>query len=75
MAAAAKEMAAGRWGVRVSDTSADEVGELARAFNAMAGELAAVDRMRKDLIANVSHELRTPISALQARRSSVLYWL
>jgi signal transduction histidine kinase len=42
------------------------VGELARAFNKMAAELAEVDRMRRDLIANVSHELRTPISALQA---------
>jgi signal transduction histidine kinase len=42
------------------------VGELARAFNAMAAELADVDRMRRDLVANVSHELRTPIGALQA---------
>jgi signal transduction histidine kinase len=32
----------------------------------MAGDLAEVDRMRKDLVATVSHELRTPISALQA---------
>ncbi|HEV7760993.1 MAG TPA: ATP-binding protein [Acidimicrobiales bacterium] len=72
MAAAARTMAAGGWGQRVTDTSADEVGELARAFNAMAAELAAVDRMRKDLIANVSHELRTPISALQARLENMV---
>jgi signal transduction histidine kinase len=72
MAAAARAMAAGGWGQRVTDTSADEVGELARAFNAMAAELAAVDRMRKDLIANVSHELRTPISALQARLENMV---
>jgi signal transduction histidine kinase len=72
MAAAARAMAAGRWAERVTDTSADEVGELARAFNAMAAELAAVDRMRKDLIANVSHELRTPISALQARLENMV---
>jgi signal transduction histidine kinase len=72
MAAAARTMAAGGWGQRVTDTSADEVGELARAFNAMAADLAAVDRMRKDLIANVSHELRTPISALQARLENMV---
>jgi signal transduction histidine kinase len=72
MADAARAMAAGGWGRRVTDTSADEVGELARAFNAMAGELAAVDRMRRDLIANVSHELRTPISALQARLENMV---
>jgi signal transduction histidine kinase len=66
MAAAARAMAAGDYRRRVTATSRDEVGELARAFNRMAAELAEVDRMRRDLVANVSHELRTPISALHA---------
>lgn len=66
MAAAARAMATGDYSARVVETSRDEVGELARTFNKMAAELAEVDRVRKDLIANVSHELRTPISALQA---------
>jgi signal transduction histidine kinase len=66
MVAATRAMARGDYSRRVSATSRDEVGELARAFNAMAAELAEVDRMRKDLVANVSHELRTPISGLQA---------
>ena len=66
MAAAASAMARGDYARRVTATSRDEVGELARAFNAMAAELADVDRMRRDLVANVSHELRTPIGALQA---------
>jgi signal transduction histidine kinase len=66
MAVAAQAMARGDYGKRVTATSRDEVGELARAFNRMAADLAEVDRMRRDLIANVSHELRTPISALQA---------
>ena len=66
MAAAASAMARGDYDRRVRATSHDEVGDLARAFNAMAAELADVDRMRRDLVANVSHELRTPIGALQA---------
>jgi signal transduction histidine kinase len=66
MAAATRAMAQGDYGRRVTATSRDEVGELARAFNAMAAELAETDRMRRDLVANVSHELRTPITALQA---------
>ncbi|HVE91505.1 MAG TPA: ATP-binding protein [Actinomycetota bacterium] len=66
MAAAAKAMARGDYARRVTATSRDEVGDLARAFNAMAAELAEVDRVRRDLVANVSHELRTPITALQA---------
>jgi signal transduction histidine kinase len=66
MASASRAMAKGEHGLRVTATSNDEVGELARAFNAMAAELDEVDRVRRDLVANVSHELRTPISALQA---------
>ena len=66
MVAATRAMARGDYGRRVTATSRDEVGDLARSFNAMAAELAEVDRMRRDLVANVSHELRTPITALQA---------
>jgi signal transduction histidine kinase len=71
MAVAARHMADGDWSQRVRATSGDEVGELARAFNAMATELAMVDRMRRDLVANVSHELRTPITALHARLENI----
>jgi signal transduction histidine kinase len=66
MANAASAMAKGNYERRVSTSSRDEVGELARAFNQMAAELAETDRVRRDLVANVSHELRTPITALQA---------
>lgn len=66
MALAARAMARGDYSRRVYAVSGDEVGELARAFNTMAGDLAQVDRQRRDLIANTSHELRTPITALQA---------
>jgi len=71
MASAASAMARGDYERRVTATSRDEVGELARAFNAMAAELEEVDRQRRDLVANVSHELRTPITALQAKLENV----
>ena len=66
MAAAAAAMARGDYRRRVTASSRDEVGELARAFNKMATQLGEVDRVRRELVANVSHELRTPITALQA---------
>ncbi|GAA0724481.1 HAMP domain-containing histidine kinase [Dactylosporangium roseum] len=72
MTAAAKAMARGDYSVRVRATSKDEVGQLAVAFNQMAGELAAADQQRRELIANVSHELRTPISAVQAVLENVV---
>ena len=72
MADAAGRMARGDYSAAVSETSADEVGDLARAFNAMAAQLAEVDRDRRDLIAMVSHELRTPITALQANLENIV---
>ena len=71
MARAARAMARGKHGVRVREGGRDEVGELARAFNAMSAELAETDRQRRDLVANVSHELRTPLAALHAKLENV----
>jgi signal transduction histidine kinase len=72
MVAAARAMARGDYDRRVTASSRDEVGELARAFNTMAAQLAEVDRMRRDLVANVSHELRTPIGALRAKLENLV---
>ena len=66
MTSAARRMAAGDYGQRVSATSSDEVGELARTFNAMAADLAGADLERRRLVATVSHELRTPLTAQRA---------
>jgi len=66
MTVVARQMARGDYSGRVHTTSSDEVGELARAFNKMAEDLATVDRQRRELVANVSHELRTPLAALCA---------
>ncbi len=66
LAAAAELFASGRHDHRVAVTSNDEVGHLSASFNSMADELEAVDRFRRDLVANASHELRTPIAASRA---------
>ncbi|MEU4727088.1 HAMP domain-containing sensor histidine kinase [Streptomyces sp. NPDC023588] len=50
----------------------DELGDLASTINLMADDLEAVDRHRKELVANVSHELRTPIAALRAVLENVV---
>jgi signal transduction histidine kinase len=72
MAEATQAMAKGDYSRRVTDTSRDEIGRLARSFNRMASELAETDRVRRDLVANVSHELRTPLTALQATLENIV---
>jgi len=67
MAQAAVEMSRGDYRRRVTTSTGDEVGQLADAFNRMAGELAEVDRSRKEFVANASHELRTPVAALSSQ--------
>ena len=66
MTSATRRMAQGDYDVRVAATLTDEIGDLARAFNRMATDLAEVDRQRRDLVATVSHELRTPLAGLIA---------
>ncbi|MER5637727.1 ATP-binding protein [Kitasatospora sp. NPDC002227] len=72
MTAASRAMTGGDYSRRVEVSSRDEIGELAEAFNRMAGDLEASDRHRRELVANVSHELRTPIAALRAVLENVV---
>ena len=63
--AAAERIAAGRFDEPVVDRSADELGQLARAFDRMRLRLAQLERARREFIGNASHELRTPLFSLR----------
>jgi two-component system sensor histidine kinase BaeS len=66
LAGAARRFAAGERAARAGVTGPGELGELARAFDAMAEEVVRAERVRRSLAADVAHELRTPLAALQA---------
>ena len=61
---AAERIAAGRFDEPIRDPGADEVGQLARAFDRMRERLATLDHARREFVANASHELRTPLFSL-----------
>jgi signal transduction histidine kinase len=60
----ARHIARGQFDQRVKIKTRDELGELGQTFNKMAQELAGLDQMRKEFVANVSHDLRSPLTSL-----------
>jgi signal transduction histidine kinase len=65
LTAAAQRMEKGDLSQRVEVHSQDEIGELARAFNAMADGLARLEELRRNMVTDVAHELRTPLSNIR----------
>ncbi len=59
------KIAAGDYASRVQISSADEVGQLATAFNRMADSLQQIEELRKTTMINVAHELRTPLTNMR----------
>jgi signal transduction histidine kinase len=60
----ADRIARGEFDQPVAESSADELGELSRAFDRMRVQLAGLDHARREFVANASHELRTPLFSL-----------
>jgi two-component system nitrogen regulation sensor histidine kinase NtrY len=74
LAAGAGEVARGNWQARVELDSGDEIGELARAFNQMTGQLwdqrerlVQAERVAawRELARRLAHELKNPLFPLQ----------
>jgi two-component system phosphate regulon sensor histidine kinase PhoR len=64
---------------RIDVVSNDEIGDLGRAINDMAGKLGSditrlkkLERVRSEFLANVSHELRTPVFSIQGFLETLL---
>ena len=64
---AAQKCMAGDFSARIplSHKPNDAFDAIADSFNLMAGELAGMETLRKDFVANVSHELKSPLAVIR----------
>ena len=65
LAKVAHLVAQGDFSTRAEAGSRDEVGELARRFNDMVGELERTEELRRNMVADLAHELRTPLTNIR----------
>jgi two-component system sensor histidine kinase BaeS len=72
MAGATHDIASGKYATRVPADSSDELGQLARDFNAMALTLEKNEKERRQWVADISHELRTPVAVLRGEIEALL---
>ncbi len=72
MTGATHTIALGKYTTRIPVTSSDELGQLARDFNAMALTLEQNEKERRQWVADISHELRTPVAILQGEIEQLL---
>lgn len=72
MVGSARQLAKGNFSEHISFERDDEIGELCKAFNYMAEELANSEKIKNDFISSVSHELRTPLTAIKGWSETIL---
>jgi two-component system sensor histidine kinase CpxA len=62
---AARQIAEGRFDVRVDEQRRDELGELGQSINQMAGRLGSLVRGQKRFLGDIAHELCSPLAKLR----------
>lgn len=72
MVGSARKLAKGDFSEHIDYKRDDEIGELCKAFNYMADELANSEKIKNDFISSVSHELRTPLTAIKGWSETIL---
>lgn len=72
LAHAAHRFAARDWSQRVKVQGAQEIAEVATAFNAMADDLQKQEGLRRNMIADIAHELNTPLAVMQGNLRAML---
>jgi two-component system, OmpR family, sensor kinase len=69
--AAAGRLGRGDLDARVEPEGPQEIDELGRSFNRMAGALSSNLNAQRDFVANASHQLRTPLTGIKLRLEAI----
>ena len=72
IAATAKRIAAGSYGIQIQRHFDDEIGELADTINDMSIKISQSEKMQSEFVSSVSHELRTPLTAISGWSETLL---
>jgi signal transduction histidine kinase len=64
LSVATRAVADGSFSAPIAIRARDEVGELARSFNAMVQQLRQVDEMKEEFLATISHDLKSPLGSI-----------
>jgi len=69
---AARAVAGGKLGTRISSEGPQDLRSLSESFNEMASSLDRNDRERRAMFADIAHELRTPLSVIRGRLEGIV---
>jgi two-component system OmpR family sensor kinase len=72
LAEASGKIASGDLTGRVVAPAGDEIGQVGRAFNAMADSLTQSEAARRNMIADIAHELRNPLGVIQGQLEGMI---
>lgn len=64
LSVATRAVADGSFSAPIAVRARDEVGDLARSFNAMAQKLRQIDEMKEEFFATISHDLKSPLGSI-----------
>ena len=68
-----KRIAEGSYGVQISNSYRDDIGEMVSSINEMSLKIAQTEKIQTEFISSISHELRTPLTAITGWGETLIY--
>jgi len=68
-----KRIAEGGYGVQISNTYQDEIGDMVGSINEMSLKIAQTEKIQTEFISSISHELRTPLTAITGWGETLMF--